>query len=206
LRTLAELTSDDPRWPDVQRCIRAATRPVEVRRVEKAAGEAALVALQVTDRSALGALVRHTGGLILDDGWLRVFGGDRMLELGVQGALAVGADAVGAFFLLDGGALGAAGMVFHLPADTLEPESLDLSYFAWLQWCLAGDLAAYYGPLRWTGWEAEVSRLTWDQGLSLYPPLWSVEGRDPAMVSRRPVPLIELWDLAWSTRERLNGA
>lgn len=206
MRTLAELTSDDPRWPDVQRFIRAATRPVEVRRIEKAAGEAALVALQVTDRSALGALVRHTAGLAVDHGWLRVFGGDGIAACSVDGALAVGADAIGGFFLLDGGALGAPGVVFHLPADTLEPESLDLGYFAWLQWCLAGDLAGYYAQLRWPGWEDEVAALAWDQGLSLYPPPWTVEGRDPALVSRRPVPLLELWDLAWATRDRLNGA
>ncbi|WP_268762395.1 DUF2625 family protein [Kitasatospora griseola] len=34
-----------------------------------------LLQLQVTARSTLGALTLHTGGLLLDDGWLRVFGG-----------------------------------------------------------------------------------------------------------------------------------
>src|SRR5947208_16506614 len=58
----------------VRSWIRAATNPVEELRVERADGERALVALQVTSRSPMGAIALETGGLLVDHGWIRVLG------------------------------------------------------------------------------------------------------------------------------------
>ncbi|UUU44910.1 DUF2625 domain-containing protein [Streptomyces sp. NBC_00162] len=41
-------------------------------------GRRCLLQMQVTGRSVLGALALHTGGLLVDDGWVRVFGGVRV--------------------------------------------------------------------------------------------------------------------------------
>lgn len=50
-----------------------------------------------------------------------------------------------------------------------------------------------FDSLRWPGWVAEIETLDPDQGIALYPPPFSVEGRDPSKVSRRAVPITELF-------------
>lgn len=37
-------------------------------------GETALLATQVTTRSPMGAVVYHTGGILVDHGWIRILG------------------------------------------------------------------------------------------------------------------------------------
>jgi hypothetical protein len=46
--------------------------------------------------------------------------------------------------------------------------------------------------LRWSGWETEVADVGLDQGISTVPPLWTTEGKDLSVVSRKPIRLIEL--------------
>lgn len=47
-----------------------------------------------------------------------------------------------------------------------------------------GDLADTFADLRWSGWQDEVAALRPDQGLSLFPPPFTAEGRDITAVSR----------------------
>lgn len=89
--------------------------------------------------------------------------------------------------------------------DTLDVYDLGTGYSGWLGWALEGDVAGYYGPLRWQGWASEAQALAWGQGLHAWPPPWSVEGADPGAASRRPVPLAELWALMWDTRCQVAG-
>src|SRR5437763_322001 len=67
------LATDDPAWPLLGEWIRAAVNRVEV--IASGPGAAAdLHLLQVTARSTLGAVVYHTGGMLIDGGWVRVLG------------------------------------------------------------------------------------------------------------------------------------
>lgn len=138
--------------------------------------------------------------------WNHTPGGPARIVDAVSGALVVGADILGGFFLLDGGGLGRPGNVHHFASDTLDFQDLGVGYSGWLEWALLGDTAAYYAPLRWKGWKAEVGRLEWSRGLHVYPPPWAREGRDVGAASRRDVPLVELWGMAWEQRRRLSGA
>jgi hypothetical protein len=210
-RTLAELIDlDEPAWPLVQSWIAEARNRVEVMPTSRSAGEDALLRLQVTSRSPMGALALEAGGLLIDRRWVRVLGagGDPMagslltwngLDDGpstpslVQ-ALIVGHDVLGGFFGLNGGAWGGQlGNVFYFAPDTLEWEDLDMGYSAWLQWLCQGDLAKFFGPNRWPGWESEVSALSPDKGISVYP-LLCAEGGPIAGRSRGNVPMSELWN------------
>lgn len=168
----------------------------------------------------MGSVALNCAGILAADGWIRVFGGSdpglvtwnhtpggtAHLPDALEGVLVVGADVLGGFFLLDGGALGRPGGVHHFAADTLDFHDLGVGHGGWLQWVLTGDTAAYYAPLQWRGWEEEVAGLEWSRGLHLYPPPWSVEGRDVGAASRRPVPLVELWGMAVEQRKKLHGA
>lgn len=145
-----------------------------------------LSALQVTTRSTLGAMAYETGGLLIDHGWLRVLGSghghlSRNLadwnEGRVQGALLVADDAVGGFFAINGGGLGAdVGAMYYWAPDTLQWEPLEVGYSDFLAWALSDQLAVFYQDLRWDGWQAEVQALSADQCFSFYPFLWTREG------------------------------
>jgi hypothetical protein len=197
----------DPAWPALRDAFDTAEVDVVVLPLDERAGRAQLEALQVSAASTLGAMALHCGGLIGDHGWFRLLGGgcDRLLDLASAndlpafpasppGSMLVGWDALGGRFAIDGGALDVKpGEVCYFGPDTLTWDGLGGGYTAFVHTLLAGGLAEATGNLRWPGWQAEVEHLAGDQGISLYPPAFSVEGRDLASASRRAVPITELF-------------
>lgn len=177
----------------------------------------------MTSRSPLGAVALHTGGLLVDHGWLRLLGagcerlpGSLLSWNGyegpapapqLEGALVVAHDAVGGFFVLDCGGLGTPDRsVVYAEPDTLRWVDLGGGYSDFLRWATQGDLAGFYADLRWPGWESEVATIALDRGLHFAPPLWTVEGRAARLEpsSRRPVPLHELWNMWHELRRQLG--
>ena len=212
MRPLSELIdTEDPAWPEVQEWIAGATNAVEVLPVNEADRGSALLAIQVTTRSPMGAIVYETGGLLIDHGWLRILGsghsrlprslaswneGRTMLEDGQQpGYLLVADDVLGGFFAINGGSLGPEmGSVFYFAPDSNEWECLDFGYSQFLIWSLQGDVAGFYESLRWPGWEQEISTLGGDQAISVYPFL-SAKGPPIAERHRGVVPISEMFSL-----------
>jgi hypothetical protein len=219
VRTLEELIDhDDPSLPLIEEWVEDASTTVEVLPAERVPAEATLHALQVTTRSVLGGLAYHTGGILVDDGWLRILGGGsprmpRTLaswnqigepKVRFPGAMLVGDDVLGGFFAIDGGAFGGKpGHVWYLAPDTLDWECLDRGHADWLHWALTGDLQKFYETMRWPGWEAEVAALAPTHGLSIYPPLWA-QGPSLAERKRAPVPVEELWGSQLEFRRQLS--
>ncbi|MDP5315941.1 DUF2625 family protein [Streptomyces poriferorum] len=81
-----ELTDvDDPAWPVLQEGFANSSVPVEVLPGDPGQGRACLLQLQVGARSALGALVLHSGGLVVDHGWVRVLAGAPSGAAGLPG-------------------------------------------------------------------------------------------------------------------------
>jgi hypothetical protein len=209
-RALAELVEQhEPGIALVRSWIAQAKHPVEPLQVDRAAGEQALVALQITSRSPMGALALETGGVLVDHGWVRVLGGgssrlprsipswNGMAEgrPRMPGALIVGDDVVGGVFAVNGGALDdAPGSVHYLAPDTLAWEPIAASYSEWLVKMLTADLAKFYEGWRWPGWERDVTDLPGDRGYLLYP-FPSTTGPAFAERHRGAVPLEELWGL-----------
>lgn len=75
MKTLSDLiNTTDPAWPLIQEWLAEAAHPVEILPRAPAAAEAELVKTQVTTRSFMGAVVYETGGILIDDGWLRILG------------------------------------------------------------------------------------------------------------------------------------
>lgn len=212
MRPPADALSDDPAWPLVQSWIEAAHNEVAVLPAERALGEDTLRRLEVTDHSVLGAVAVETGGILIDHGWLRLLGsgseplrgsiaswntiGDAPEVEPLAGALVIGHDAIGGFFALDGGEFeGQVGDVHYFSPDTLEWESLELGYAAFVHWAVSADIAAFYGELRWPGWEAELRGVSSDLGFCLVPPPFLKGGRPVEHVRRALVPMTELWAL-----------
>ena len=209
LRTAEELINrTDPGWPFVQQLIDSATNSVEVLPVDSTKNIAALVHTQVTTRSPMGAIIYQTGGILIDNGWIRILGsgseklnrslpdwnkGKSFKKFGEQPSfLLIADDAIGGFFAVNGGAFGKdAGKVYYLSPDRLVWEPLDLTYTNFLSFCFSGDLKSFYEHLRWSTWKEDVSKLDANMVYNFYPFLWTKEGKDINKVSKKAVPIEE---------------
>jgi hypothetical protein len=217
-RSLAELIdNDDPGWPLVQDWIKSAKNKIEVLPASEPARSNTLVETQVTTHTALGAIVYETGGILVDNGWVRILGcGHPRLPRSIsqwnsaatgsppaEGAfMLIADDVVGGFYCIDNGALGRPGNVFYLAPDILGWENTGNTYNDFLSVCFNGDLRKYYENARWPGWEKEVATLAGDQGIHIQPPLWA-EGPTVLERSRQPMAILELYGLMIdSARER----
>jgi Protein of unknown function DUF2625 len=222
MRAVDELINKrEPGWPMVQQWIDKAKNKVEVLTCDTLKAKDALYKTQVTTRSPMGAIIYSTGGLLIDNGWIRILGsgnsklnrtlpdwnkGKSFNEFGERPPfLLIADDAVGGFFALNGGQLGKdPGKVYYLSPDNLQWESLNISYSDFLDFCFNGDLMKFYRNLRWAKWKDDVSKLSGDKGYSFYPFLWTKERKDPNKDSRKDVPIEELYLLILSSRKQLG--
>jgi hypothetical protein len=211
VRTVDELINlAEPAWPELETLLTACP-DAEVLAIEPADGRRCLYAIQVTTRSRMGAMALHCGGVVLDYGWLRIYGGgcsERGLASladanGLTGAdhdvlpsFAVGHDVLGGRFELNGPSPvrpGEPGELCYLAPDTLEWEPLGMGYGDWLSWLASGATAQFYESMRWPGWEDEITALRLDQGISMYPFLCTAQARaDLSATSRKAVPIAEV--------------
>jgi hypothetical protein len=221
MRGLTELLEQkEPAWPLVQEWIRSATNPVEVLPPSDPQRGEALVRLQVTTRSPMGAVVYESGGLLVDYGWLRILGSGhprllRSLPEWNYGRtwtdphrppplLLVADDVAGGFFALNGGGLsGPSGNTFYFAPDNLQWEDLGFGYTDFLRWALMGDLSQYYENCRWPGWETEVQHMHGGQALSIYPFLWA-KGPPMAERARGLVPVEEVYGVQQDIARQLG--
>lgn len=213
MRPWTELVSSDDAIELVRSWSRASPMPSVIVAAAPQQGHRALEQLQVSTHSPLGALALHSGGIVIDDGRLRVLGngsaqvprsldewnglvGDRRCDAG----LLVADDGLGGFFYW----FESPRTIHYLAPDTLEWEDLEHGYMDWLHWCFSDRLGGIHDELRWGGWQAEVGSLTGGWGLHVWPPLFS---KGPAIAERgmKSVPVDELWSLALDFGEQLRG-
>lgn len=211
----------DPGWKLVQEWIKEAKNKVEVLPADPQKAKDALYKTQVTTKSALGAVVYSTGGILIDNGWIRILGsgstklnrslpdwnkGKSFKEFGeAPEFLLIADDAVGGFYLLNGGAFGnEIGKVYYFAPDNLEYEALDITYSDFLQFCFNNDLEKFYEGSRWENWKKEVAVLEGDKVYNFYPFLWTDEGSDINKVSRKVIPIEEQYRLNVDLRKQLG--
>jgi hypothetical protein len=205
--------TDEPAWPVVQSWINAAKNPVEILTPDEVRREQILLDTHVLLKSPMGAIVYHTGGLLVDHGWLRFLGsGSPRLSRTLpgwnrgrpcdehgncEGFNLVADDVIGGFFALNGGAFpGPKTEVFYFAPDTLRWERLPgIGYTEFLNWSFNSNLDEFYRSLRWPGWQSEVPELSGDEAFSIYPPLFTKEGKNIADCSRRRCPVSEIYGL-----------
>jgi hypothetical protein len=200
-------------WSEILEATAGVPYPVEIAPATAELGGAALLSVQVTTRSWLGALAYHSGGLLIDHGWLRVYGaGDPARGLPDLAAvqeyspdgLVVAHDVLGGVFSWRQPDPDVAPHIFYFAPDTLDWLDLDGGYGDWLGAMLGGAVTRFYEGLRWPGWEAEVAACPLDRGIVTYPPLWSQEGSDIGATTRRPVPMSELTYFHFNSAEQLG--
>ncbi|WP_284044122.1 DUF2625 family protein [Actinoplanes sp. M2I2] len=196
---------------------------------------ASLRQLQVTATSPLGAIALNSGGILLYDGWLRIFGGSPCPEEGLPSigqinnfpvpmdrmwtpteGLIVAHDVLGGIFLLNGlrpgaGRPGVPGEVIYFDPSTLNWTRMRMSHSEWLAWCVSGDLPHFYDGLLWPRWRDDVMALRADQGIVVSPSLWTGEtaaaGGDVTRTVASMAEVLALqFDAAQRHGRRLDGA
>jgi hypothetical protein len=221
LRSVEDLINkEDQGWILVKSWIDSAKNKVEILPADPDKALEALYQTQVTTRSPMGAIIYSTGGLLVDDGWIRILGSghprlNRSLPAWNKGKafqaygqpapfLMIADDAIGGFYILNGGEFGNdVGKVYYFSPDNLEFEATNLTYTDFLHFCFNNDLEDYYYGYRWKYWKEEVSKLPGDKVFNFYPPLWTKEGKDLEKISRRAVPVEEQFFLNLDFRKKL---
>nr|WP_255723974.1 DUF2625 domain-containing protein [Terrimonas ginsenosidimutans] len=218
-RPLEELIiAQAPGWTVVKQMIDSATNKVEVLPADSVRARTALYDLQMNSQTPLGAVTLNTGGILVDHGWIRILGsGSAKFERGIMewhrklypaqnpGYIIVADDAIGGFYLENGGGLGDdIGKIYYFSPDNLEFEPMSLGYSAFLSFCFNGDLENYYKGYRWKTWKKDVSALAGDKIFNFSPMLWSKEGKEIEKNARKAIPAEEQYFLNLDLRKQLG--
>ena len=75
MKILKELINlDEPGWELVTEWLNEAENEFEILPKQEKRAEKELLNAQVTTRSPMGAVIYETGGILIDNGWLRILG------------------------------------------------------------------------------------------------------------------------------------
>lgn len=194
----------EPAWPHVQDWLRAAENGVEVLPPDVDQREETRTGIGVSLDSALGAVIQETGGILVDQGWLRILGsGSPRIPRRARGDrkwVLVADDVVGGFFALHP----PEGKVSYLAPDTLSWEPLDIGYSAWLRWCVTRELGSFYADYRARGWEERIRALEPHQCFMIVPLPWTT---GPSFYERswKNTPVNEAYGLSLDFQAQLGG-
>lgn len=211
-KSLSELTNtSDPAWIFVKDWIKKTEVKVVVLPKEKTRADKEIETAQVTTHSPMGAVIYETGGIIIEDGIIRILGsGNTKLNRGLMEwnkdksftkdekpkFLLIADDVFGGFFAINGGSLSPdyLGKVFYL-APTLKWENLDLSYSDFLLFCFSKKINEFYSDFKWKTFDKDFIKTDFDKSFSFYPYLFTEEGKEIDKVTKKLVPISELWAL-----------
>lgn len=221
LRTLEELIDkENPGWPVLKEWIDLASNKVDILPCSVEDAENALVHTQVATHSLIGAIVYETGGLLINDGLIRILGagcdslkrslpawnkGKTFQEYGeLAPYLLIADDAVGGFYAINGGYLGNdAGNIYYFAPDLLSWEPMDIGYSQFLLFCFESDLDDFYSDIRWENWQNDIKQLNPDYAYSFFPFLSTKEAVNKQNVSRKVLPIEEVYKLNMEMKDIL---
>ena len=215
------INKTDPAWPLVQKWIDSAKNKVEVLPVDSAKAKEVLYNAQMTTYATLGSVIYNTGGIMVDNGWIRILGsgsdritrniadwnkGKTIKEYGDNiPYLLIADDAIGGFFAINYGGLGPdIKNVYYLEPNTLTWQPLGAGYGEFLIFCFDSDLSKFYKGLRWSTWDQFIANLDGTKSYSFRPYLWEKD-TDIEKRSRKLVGIEEMYNFNIMKSKELNA-
>jgi hypothetical protein len=213
MKPLCELADNSSAWQMIFSSISKAKNKVEVLPKEDLRTDSALYEAQIQESTPLGAMIYHCGGILIDEGWIRLLGSgckklDRSLpqwnkgksftDYGDQAAyLLVADDVLGGLFAINKGGIDKANldMVYYYGPTSLMWLPIGLDYPQLLSFCFSGDIKNFYEEFYWTGWETDVKKLNGNEVISCYPLLWTRNGHELMQCNRKVVSIQKQWSL-----------
>lgn len=188
-------------WEQLLDMFQKADRSVEIYEGTLERGAEEVKELGVNPDSVFGAIITNTYGIVFDK-WVYVLGQtserygvlnfSKIMKLDSGGMLVVARDIVGGLFAMNNGEFAEdRGLVWYFAPDTLEWESLSMKYSEFIAWLAQGNLVDFYSTMRWSNWQMDAEAVSFDEGILIYPYLWTKECNIET-ASKRVVPLIEI--------------
>ncbi len=217
------INKEEPAWPVIKGWIDSATNKVQVLPVDTAKAKTALYDTQVTTRSPMGAVIYETGGILVDNGWIRILGSGHAeaqpLRAGLERGkivprdrgkalvhLLVADDAIGGFFAINGGKFGFnQGNVYFIlrritcNGKTWRSTTPTSSCSASAATC-KGSVKAGAGKAG----EKDVPKLSADKSFLFTPALWVRPERAEEQRARKAIPVEEQYKVMMDMRKQLK--
>ena len=221
MKTLETLIdTQDPGWPVIQEWMAEAKNRYRILPKTSQRANQELLNAQVTTRSIMGAVIYETGGILINEGWIRVLGsGSQELDRGIMSwnkgksfqnygdrpaFLLVADDVVGGYFAINAGALGPdMGAIHYLAPDTLQWENLEVGYSDFLYWLLIGPIDTFYETFNWKNRDRDLEQVDGNHTISFVPFLWTSEGHDLEQTDKRIIPVEEHYALTLELQKQL---
>lgn len=221
MRTLKELLNAPSCWSEIELLIKEASNKVDVLPKDKELADAALLEMQESVDTWVGAIIYETGGILIDNGWLRILGsGDELIKRSLLSwnkgktfdtsldelpFLLVADDVLGGLFAINAGGFGEdVGGMYYFAPDMLEWEEMELTYDQFLYFCFSGDLKDFYGDFRWISWQDDVKSLSLDEAFHLNPPLYSSDFSSIEKVDKTSISVDELYEMNMEMAEAMD--
>lgn len=213
-------------WVQVQKLLSSSKNKIEILPKDSLRADSALYLTQLSTKSALGGIIYNCGGILIDNGWVRILGsGSKQLNRSLpqwnkgksfanygdsSSFLLIADDVVGGFFAINTGGLAEKDIdrVYYYGPNSLKWQPTSLSYSEFIIFCISDGLKKFYRDFRWTGWEDEIGKLDGNQVISCFPLLWTKEGLE-LKCNRKIVSVHKLWNMYQSNNkaslEKLPG-
>lgn len=198
-------------WQKLIDAAQNSNRMVEFLKGDLFIGEKTGIELKIQPESLLFTIVSNSGGIIINR-WLRILGNDSDEIAGVKfyntrfkkfttGLFLVACDVVGGLFAMELNCTNSNHSIIYFAPDTLEWESLNMSYEEFISWCFYGNIDEFYCSMRWKNWLEDVDKLDFNDGYLIYPFLWAKECNIET-ATKHIVPLSEIIELNFQNGER----
>ena len=152
--------------------------------------------IDIGENTTIG-LITHHCALLRVNGYLRIWGsGDNINHRNIVdsndefreyfgGNKVFIADDIwgGCYAISNGDFPGSPQYIWYYAPDTLQWENLEVTYCQFIRWVASTGIADFYKSFLWDKTFSLIDKISFEQGLSIYPPLWSKECDCTASIS-----------------------
>ncbi len=197
------------KWDEILGFIKNSAHQVELVQ-EGALSSDKLRAMGIPETSTMGQVMLNMKRLVVS-GYLRVYGSEipeisKIVNAIYPGKkIVVATDVWGGIFAIGNGDFsGDTSIMWYYAPETLQWESMDIRYADFIEWIFSRKFEEYHMSFVWANMEQMLQTLRADQGVLIYPFLWSKECNIQT-ATKNAVPLEELLRLNADYETKLYG-